>query len=376
MSETNIIDEFGCSQAPVEVTILRAPAGQRATKLYRPGEVLPYQVGEHVSCHMRTTCGLAGLYRLLLRASTCSRSFIIRGIPAPDADLDWMNRRYLADKDRAAPGIIAADQRWLCVDLDTIDNPGLTDPDERAAYLLSKLPPVCQTAGHIVQWSASAGYDGWKKLKAHVWFVLDRPAWCKSWKAYWTTQIELGFGPVDHCLYQPVQPHYTADPVFEGVEDPCDGRRIYLYPGPALIVPAEVVDLATWQAEQEEIAQRRKAELERAALVARARMATRSERAMMGMRQGYAQAALRRAVEAIESCSEGTRHDTIRDQAVATYGFVLAGALAHEVWLDALEAAGMARLGGEGREYEVRRLLNSAPRRAEARDLSTVGAQP
>lgn len=376
MSDIDLIDDFGCSQAPVELTILRTPAGGRATKLFRPGEVLPYHVGEYVSCHTRAACGLAGLYRLLLRASSDPRSFVVRGTPRTGAQLEHMNRRYLEDRDRSAPDVTPADQRWLCVDLDTIENPGLTDPDERAAYLLSLLPEPFRTAGCIVQWSASAGVDGWKKLKAHIWFVLDRPAYCKSWKAYWTTQIAEGYGPVDHCLYQPVQPHYIANPLFEGVEDPCAGARIYLYPGPALVVPAEVTDLATWQAEQDELARVRAAEQQRAALIARARMATRSERGMAGMRQGYAQAALRRAVEAIAGCSEGTRHDTIRDQAVATYGFVLAGALAHDVWRETLEAAALARVGGEGRELEVRRLLDSAPRRAAARDLSTVGVRP
>lgn len=376
MSDHDLIDEFGCSQAPVELTILRAAPGSRATKLYRPGEVLPYQVGEFVSCHPRAACGLAGLYRLLLRVSADPRSFVVRGRAREGADLDRMNRRYLEDRDRAAPDMVAADQRWLCVDLDTIDNPGLSDPDARAAYLIEQLPEPCRAAGHIVQWSASAGVDGWKKLKAHIWFILDRPAYCKSWKAYWTEQMAQGFGPVDHCLYQPVQPHYTANPIFDGVEDPCAGARIYLYPGPALVVPEEVTDLVTWQAEQDELARERRVLQERAARMAAARLATRSERAVAGLRQGYARMALQRAVEAIASCSEGTRHDTIRDQAVATYSLVLAGVLEAAVWRQALEAAGLARLGGEGREREVIRLLDSACKRAEARDLSTVGVRP
>ena len=60
----------------------------------------------------------------------------------------------------------------------------------------------------------------------------------------------------------------------------------------------------------------------------------------------------------------------------ATYSLVLAGVLEAAVWRQALEAAGLARLGGEGREREVIRLLDSACKRAEARDLSTVGVRP
>jgi hypothetical protein len=363
-------------QELIELTILRTPAGGRATKMFTPDAVLPYAVGEHVSCHGRAAVGLPGLYRLLTKLATDPRSFVVRGVPREGADLDHMNRRYLADKDRSAPDIIAADQRWLCVDLDGIENPGLTDPDERAAYLIEQLPICFWATGHVIQWSASAGRDGWRMLKAHVWFALDRPAFCKSWKSYWTARMAEGWGPVDHCLYQPVQPHYTATPLFDGVEDPCGGARIYYYDGPALRVPAEVVDLATWQAEQDEIARARAAAQQRALVLARARMATRSERSVLGQRQGYARSALRRAVEAIAGCSEGSRHDTIRDQAVASYGLVLAGALAHDVWWSEMEAAGMARLGGEGREREVIRLLESAVKRAEARDLTLVGVRP
>lgn len=363
-------------QEVIELTILRAAPGGRATKVFTPEAVLPYSVGEYVSAHGRACVGLPGLYRLLGKVSQDPRAFMVRGVPREGADLARMNRRYLEDPDRGAPDMMAADQRWLCVDLDGIANPSLDDPDERAAHLIKQLPVAFWSVGHIVQWSASAGRDGWKMLKAHVWFVLDRPAFCKSWKAYWTARMAEGWGPVDPCLYQPVQPHYTADPIFDGVEDPCAGARLYYYDGPALKVPREVTDLATWQAAQDEIARQRKVAQERAAAVARAQMATRSERAVMGMRQGYARAALTRAVDAIAGCGEGSRHDTIRDQAVATYGLVLAGALAHDVWWESMEAAGMARLGGEGREREVIRLLESAIKRAEARDLTAVGVRP
>jgi hypothetical protein len=376
MSEQKNSSPWEHGQEIIELTILRAAPGGRATKVFTPEEVLPYSVGVEVSCHSRAAVGLPGLYRLLGKVSQDPRAFVVRGVPAPHANVDRMNRRYLPDPQRGEPDMMAADQRWLCVDLDGIANPGLSDPDERAAYLIEQLPPCFWAVGHIVQWSASAGRDGWAMLKAHVWFILDRPAYCKSWRAYWAARMEEGWGPVDHCLYQAVQPHYTADPIFEGVEDPCAGARLYYYDGPALRVPAEVVDLATWQTEQEEIRRARAAAQERALTNARARMATRSERSVRGQREGYARAALRRAVEAIAACSEGSRHDTIRDQAVASYGLVLAGALAHDVWWDALEAAGMARLGGEGREREVIRLLESATSRAEARDLSLVGVRP
>jgi len=376
MRDTNNSGPWEHGQELIEMTILRAAPGGRATKKFTATEVLPYSVGEYVSAHGRAAVGLPGLYRLLGKVSRDPRAFVVRGVPREGANLERMNRRYLADPERGAPDMVAADQRWLCVDLDGIENPGLSDPDERAAHLIKQLPLAFWAAGHVVQWSASAGRDGWKMLKAHVWFVLDRPAYCKSWKAYWTARMAEGWGPVDHCLYQAVQPHYTADPIFEGVADPCADGRLYYYDGPAVRTPDEVVDLATWTAQQEEIARARAAAQERALLLARARMATQSERAVLGQRQGYARSALRRAVEAIAGCGEGSRHDTIRDQAVATYGLVLAGALAHDVWWADLEAAGMARLGGEGREREVIRLLESAIKRAEARDLTLVGVRP
>jgi len=363
------------------VTILRARQGCLATKRYTSAGVESYRVSQTVAAYGRTVFDLGGLFGLLTRLSCDPRAFIVRGVPHPEADHDNMNRRYLDDPRKPEPPhMVPADCGWLCVDVDSLDvgdQGQAMSPRERVFEVLAHLPALAMRAGCVVQWSSSAGCDGWRRLKAHVWFLLDRPAYCKSWKSWWAQQMEAGrSGAVDLALYQPVQPHYTASPLFCGVPDPVAGERLIYVPGPRLVVPETVVGLDAWLVEQDEIARQRRIAQEQARLRVKAAMAVRSERAVHGTRRSYARAALSAAVEAIGQCPEGMRHDTVRDQAIATYGLVLSGALAHDQWWASIEQAALARLGGEGREREVLRLMESATTRAVARDLSTVGGRP
>lgn len=366
MSNGDFIDEFGCSQAPVELTILTCEAGHTATKTFTPHGVVAFNAGWRFFYRGRRAEGLGGLYKLLGKLSGHPQSFVIRGAPREGLDLSVpQRRRYLVPEGSAELlEVLPTDQRWVCLDVDGFEVEGAAQmtPRERAFELLCALPRCFVSAGCVVQWSSSAGMDGWAKLKAHLWFVLDRAVYCKSWKDWLVGEFEAGRScKVDGALYNPVQPHYTAAPLFEGVADPLDGERLLLIPGPTLRVPPEVLGYEAWLEREAEIERARQlAERRKAAQLALVPVWGRAR-----MEERYAAGALRRAVEAIGSAGVGSRHDTLRDEAWALWRFVESGDLGLREWRDALHAAGVAALG-EGRVQEVVSILDGAVSRRGA----------
>ena len=108
------------------------------------------------------------------------------------------------------------------VDADGVPEPaGLSmalDPEACAEHVLGLLPEPFHDASCVWQASASAGIRPGCRL--HLWFRLSRPVTSGQAKAW------LRGSPVDRTIYTPVQPHYTADPVFlDGVYDPVRRRR-------------------------------------------------------------------------------------------------------------------------------------------------------
>jgi len=97
----------------------------------------------------------------------------------------------------------------------------LKDP-RRAAIWAAKqyLPPPFRDSAFHYQYSGSAGMKA--GLRLHFGFWLLDPMSSIDVKRYLQT---VGNGKLDLSLYNPVQPHYTADPIFIGIADPLIGRR-------------------------------------------------------------------------------------------------------------------------------------------------------
>ncbi|EGU9030366.1 hypothetical protein GA076_19085 [Vibrio parahaemolyticus] len=122
-------------------------------------------------------------------------------------------------------------RQWICLDLDGINADSLmTDVGTTEAVneiIKTHLPEIFQDATCWYQWSSSAGLKrGRKKVKAniHLWFWLDRPYWHSELQKIFS-QMKRDFRKIDVSLFRPVQPHYTAKPIFEGLHDPLDGKR-------------------------------------------------------------------------------------------------------------------------------------------------------
>ena len=308
-------------------------------KSYTPEGSTDYGRAYMVQGRQHVISDLVDLYDLLEALEGDPHQCIIRGKPI--ASGAWVRRTY---REESEPGFLSQELDWLCLDIDGAQLPDEADMHMPWMWVGRYLPAPLQRAGVILQWSSSAGLK--PGVRAHLWCLLDRPVCDRSLKAW-----VKGLGGFDAGLYQPVQPHYTARPLFDGVDDPLR-QRLFMRQGPRAQLPDEVCGQLEWDKRE---AARIERELQAQANRGARELFTRA-RELQGK---YERAALRRACEAITDALEGERHDTIRKEAWATWRFVVAGRLDESVWYDALYEAGTSTLPAR-RHGEVERLIEGA----------------
>lgn len=199
------------------LTIIRSP-GQRLTKLHTPTSTEGYGSVTYVQSRQVPMFGVHDLHRILTGLEGKKDCAVIRGSRrAATLDLDKVRRRFHRRPDTDdPPGFDPQPRLWVCIDIDKLPTPAhidpATDPEAAVLYAISKLPQWFHGVTCHWQWSSSAGLGGeWPILKLHLWFWLDHAVDGPSWRAW-----ARAWGVVDPMLYNPVQPHYTATPVFGG----------------------------------------------------------------------------------------------------------------------------------------------------------------
>lgn len=170
--------------------------------------------------------GIEGLALVMARAAEFPRLTAIRGaVRQASADKSLVNRRLHQHLGEPAPDIEDVPRCWLMVDLDSLPEPEdfdwRNDPSRAAIWAAREhLPTVFQNSAFYYQYSGSAGIK--PGLRLHFWFWLEAPMGSIELKRY----IErVGKGKADLSLYNAVQPHYTATPLFRGVDDPMANSR-------------------------------------------------------------------------------------------------------------------------------------------------------
>jgi predicted P-loop ATPase len=161
------------------------------------------------------------LARLLPYLSTAKQSCIIRGAKMPGSP-DPCRRLFRRNGDEG-PFFEDVPRSWMCIDIDDLPLPDGLDPMTEPVRVLKEiieqyLPSELHDVTFIYQWSSSAGVRGWDKIKVHLWFYLESPCDCAQLKR-WSSANGLD-QVIDTSLFQPVQIHFTANPVFEGMDDP------------------------------------------------------------------------------------------------------------------------------------------------------------
>lgn len=284
---------------------------------------------------------LDDLSKILTELEEQHDKFIIRGNPI---HLRGAHRRLYrrCEKTGDEPTLEAVDHRWACIDIDGIE---VDESLGEVGSALNVLPDCFSGAKCHYHFTSSHGLEP-GQVRVHLWYWLDREVCGASVRKWLKEAAPL----VDVSPFSPVQPHYTANPIFVGMDDPVRVRSGKVDGRDCVTLPDFVVDKKTMQLQAEKAKAKAKAKAKMARMKSTAGADTHKKR--------YALGALRSACEKIESACQGDRHLTIYSEVAS-----VAELHQHLDESDArrqLEQAALAALDGEGRSKEVYRTIDDA----------------
>jgi hypothetical protein len=302
ITDFHLVNAAALREVPDTITVCRAR--RRLTKLIdADGRVTGFdnaRLFDFIGCAVTDLAHLARLLAYLAGRADCC---IVRGGVIDPTRAHAVRRLLHPDPQTGeAPTLHEVPRWWLSLDVDGMDRPADLPADDLAgcaAAAIRRLPAPFHGAACVAQATGSHGIK--RGLYLRMWFWLSRPvsgAELKRW---------LRGVPVDHAVFGPAQPIYTAAPVFtRGATDPLPNRMVTLagaatvpVPPPGSLAPPPLRRLAPLPAKDDCRAAR------------------------------YAAAALTNAAVRVASASVGARHGTILSEARSLARFIDAGLL-HE----------------------------------------------
>ena len=205
-----------------QLTVVECKPPLLLTKVFRKDGVQQYSNAKMMSPSVIEVEGIADVYNALVSLQSASRQCVIRGALRPDLTAvasEKFNGKTFYPRTRAVYDDPA--RHWIMLDADGFECSTDPNDDPVAAcreFVEATLPEEFHYASFVWQLSSSAGMK--PGLRAHVWFWLDNPANSAQLRE-WHRVNGLQF---DASIFKSVQPHYTAAPLFDGIEDPCPQR--------------------------------------------------------------------------------------------------------------------------------------------------------
>jgi len=211
------------------ITILTTTGPRTAAaKTWRRGlggawQRVDFQAGGNFRHREAQVSDIYSLATVLERVTADRRSFVIRGEIKPElVKRETVRRRIHSDQAAFDP----CPQQWIMLDFDKIEMPPgydlADDPEAAIEWLIYEyLPEAFHDVTCYWQLSASAGVRDQTTISAHIWYWLDRAVGDDDLKAWAAVHAPA----VDSRLFNPVQIHYTAAPIFENAVDPIPHRR-------------------------------------------------------------------------------------------------------------------------------------------------------
>lgn len=139
-------------------------------------------------------------------------------------------RRTKIQHNEDPPGFQPANRDWIMLDIDKLEikeeDRALADPvsrpEQAVEYVLGKLPHYFHGVSCWWQFSASqSALPGSSTVSLHLFFRLDRQVSDITLRAWAQSQRMIpGHLPIDHAVFDSIQPHYLAPPRFIGMPDP------------------------------------------------------------------------------------------------------------------------------------------------------------
>ena len=175
--------------------------------------------------------GIEDFSRLLTSIENDYYKAIVRGALVDGVDLNRPVRRRLSrnnEDDANEAGFIGTKQPWVMLDIDKLPLPDSIDliqsPREAVDYAASLLPDEFSNVTCHWQISGTAGIENIGTVSAHLFYYLTEPL-SDEYLKVWAKRLNanIGFRFIDIALFNPVQLHFTANPMYE--EDPLAGRR-------------------------------------------------------------------------------------------------------------------------------------------------------
>ena len=218
------------------VTILQTKPGHLATKKFiKPSAKAEIAIQPYDAGILYKVLGIAGVNNIndlsvvLQYCEQNPNALIIRGEPVTDEVLESWVRRKGSGVGEAFQGNFMTPingRHYFEIDIDKLTLPTGWELDQTSIrkiceHLVHLLPPEFHEASYHWQLSSSAGVFDISKVSAHLWFWLTRPVPDADLKV-WAKRVNnlTGIKLVDGALFQHVQPHYVAAPIFEGMDDP------------------------------------------------------------------------------------------------------------------------------------------------------------
>ncbi len=230
--EAELVEEA----VPHEYLILTPVPKSICTKTIKKGKTVSHKVAKNFQFRTRRFDTPDEFFDQLEKLQKLQYSFIVRGHPSKTTDLSCDVRRIVRATGEGT--VTPVLRRWVTLDIDGLPadkNKKILshefdpkDPETTIRDVIDLLPSAFHDTSCHWRYSASAGFKG-TTVSCHISFVLDVPISDEDLKRYFQTFNESFLGVygrrlVDPALFNPIQPHYTAAPVIEDVEDPMAQR--------------------------------------------------------------------------------------------------------------------------------------------------------
>lgn len=242
---------------PHALSILRHIHGRmtKEHRLLRDGsyDTTGYPRAKYFTAETARVTSAEELHEVLVQLNGDIDACVIRGAHTV-ADPQQRRRRRSANHEDCP-------RCWVMVDFDEIITPVEIRGDfaKMRAHVLSRGPEELRDVSSTMAFSASAGLGEWEKTKCHMWFMLSTPVDNGALKMWAADVLARGGEKIDTALFNVVQVHYTAAPIFKNCPDPVGSERLKFMRG-----ERDAADLSKWQ-----VLYRAQLEQERLAKIAR-----------------------------------------------------------------------------------------------------------
>jgi hypothetical protein len=213
------------------MTLLTSATGHALVKSFSGTDVAlqPFSTGKLFNVSEEAVSDLKSLSALLQRLEDDPTHTVIRG-----SLVDGHNSPVPRNKET----FIATPRQWCMIDIDGLAWDGdLSDQKAMVSYAIQQLPAELQTVDCWYHFSSSMGIKA--GINVHLWFWLERPCSDNELKTW------LAGYPVDMRMFNPIQIHLTANPLFNhGAVDPHPNRSGLFEAGTGVSTVTVPADLA------------------------------------------------------------------------------------------------------------------------------------